>query len=207
MAGVEDLVQQYLLHPDVVCKNPSASHFETSIQVFVRRQFTVPDSIAPPAPETLGQAATGDGAQQCGTLENILERLNVLRTKLCENNNRITDSGQAEESKDVFNRYNTVDRPPERRPRPHDSGRSYKHRQRYAVKTRSQMRKHDPPMTMKQHQLKPWKSPPESPLIPSTSASPPKLKPKKQQRNLATMSKKDLIDAMQWDHSTRTLNI
>ncbi|KAF9109770.1 hypothetical protein BGW39_004974, partial [Mortierella sp. 14UC] len=120
-----------------------------------------------------------------------------------------TDAGQAEEpkdAKDVFNRYSTVDRPPEHRPRPHDSGKPFKHRERFAIKTRSQLKKHDPPETMKQYTLKPWKSPPESPLDLSTNASPSKAKSKKQW-NVATMDKKDLVDAMQWDHPLRTLNI
>ncbi|KAF8923405.1 hypothetical protein BGZ47_004781, partial [Haplosporangium gracile] len=87
---------------------------------------------------------------------------------------------QAEERLHVFNRYCTVDRPPERRPPPHDSGRQYKHRHRYAIKTRSQLKRHDPPETMMQYQLKPWKLQPESPLDPSINTSPPKATYKQQ---------------------------
>ncbi|KAG0272323.1 hypothetical protein BGZ96_005382, partial [Linnemannia gamsii] len=204
-ADVEKLVQQYLLHPDVVCKKPSATHFQAPIKVFVHRQLTAPDSTMPPqSPDQ--EAATQDGAQQCGSLKHVLERLEVLRMKLRENKTGTTDSDQGEKPKDVFNRYSTVDRPPERRPRPHDSGRPFKHRERFAIKTRSQLKKHDRPETMKQHKLKPWKSPPESPLVPSTKISPPKATPKKQ-RNVETMDKKELVKAMQWDHPTRTLNI
>ncbi|KAG9061133.1 hypothetical protein KI688_007763 [Linnemannia hyalina] len=69
------------------------------------------------------------------------------------------------------------------------------------------LKKHDPPETMKQHQLKPWKSPPESPLDPSINTTPPKVTPKKPPREVKTMDKKELVDAMQWDHPTRTLYI
>ncbi|KAF8923369.1 hypothetical protein BGZ47_004799, partial [Haplosporangium gracile] len=55
--------------------------------------------------------------------------------------------------------------------------------------------------------LKPWKSPPEPPLVSSTNTSPPKTTPKNKQRNVATMDKKELVNAMQWDHPTRTLDI
>ncbi|KAG0240551.1 hypothetical protein BG011_003674, partial [Mortierella polycephala] len=117
------------------------------------------------------------------------------------------DAGQAEEPRDVFNRYDTIDRPPECRPRSHGSGRPYKHRQRYAIKTRSQLKKHDPPKTMKPYKLKPWKSPPESPMDPLINTTPPKVTPKKPQREVETMNKKQLVEAMQWDHPTRTLDI
>lgn len=109
---------------------------------------------------------------------------------------------------DVFNGYNTIDRTSERRPPPHDSGRQYKYRQRYAIKTRSQLKKHDPPETLQQYQLKPWKSPPESPLNPSINTLPLKATPKRQQlRDVATMEKRELVNGMQWNHPKRTLDI
>ncbi|KAF9119345.1 hypothetical protein BG015_006370 [Linnemannia schmuckeri] len=78
---VEKLIQQYLVHPDVVCKKPSATHFQASMKVFVHRQFTVPDSTMPP--QTPGQEATAQGsAQQCRTLKDILERLEALHLRL-----------------------------------------------------------------------------------------------------------------------------
>ncbi|KAG0252336.1 hypothetical protein BGZ95_006661 [Linnemannia exigua] len=80
---------------------------------------------------------------------------------------------------------------------------------RFAIKTRSQLKKHAPPEALKQYQLKPWKSPPESPLDTSIDTSPSKAKPKQQRRlrEVATMNKKDLVDEMQWDFPTRTLDI
>ncbi|KAF8924149.1 hypothetical protein BGZ47_004183 [Haplosporangium gracile] len=84
---VEKLVQQYLVHSDVVCKKPSATHFQASMKVFVHRQFTVPDSIMPP--QTLGQGATAQGSvQQCRALKDILGRLEALRLRLRESKNR-----------------------------------------------------------------------------------------------------------------------
>ncbi|KAG0278994.1 hypothetical protein BGZ96_002127, partial [Linnemannia gamsii] len=46
---------------------------------------------------------------------------------------------------DILNRFRTVDRPPEKRPPPHESGRRYKHRPRYAIKTRTRKLEHEPP--------------------------------------------------------------
>ncbi|KAF9079164.1 hypothetical protein BGX23_004873, partial [Mortierella sp. AD031] len=175
---VQKLIQQYLVHPNVVCKNPSAMHFQPATKVFVHRMFSTPDSTM--APQTLGQESTSkDGAQQCRTLGDIFERLEALRLQLRESKKSTNDAGQAEEPRDVFNRYDTVDHPPGCRSRSHGSGRPYKYRQRYAIKTRSQLKKHDPPETMKQHQLKPWKSPPESPLDLSINTISPKIASKK----------------------------
>ncbi|KAF9323508.1 hypothetical protein BGZ91_003538 [Linnemannia elongata] len=105
----------------------------------------------------------------------------------------------------VFNRYNTVDRPPEQRPRPHKSGRNFKYRQRYAIKTRIHLQEHEAPESMKQYKLKPWKSPLESPLDPSSNKNEPRPLPKV--RDVTNMVKKDLVDAMAWDHPTRTLEL
>ncbi|KAG0276633.1 hypothetical protein BGZ95_007277 [Linnemannia exigua] len=80
MAGVEDLVQQDLVHP-VVCNNPSASHFETSIKVFVRKQFTVPDSIAPPPPETLDSGRCPTTSPNTYFCANLVEPLTLAKQR------------------------------------------------------------------------------------------------------------------------------
>ncbi|KAF9536026.1 hypothetical protein EC957_000816, partial [Mortierella hygrophila] len=108
---------------------------------------------------------------------------------------------------DVFNRYATVDRPPDQRPPPHSSGRRYKHRQRYAIKTRSQVVKHEPPEAMKQNQWKPYKSAPDSPLEPQSAVSSSKPKSPKRLPSAEGMDKKDLVNAMARDHPMRTLDI
>ncbi|KAG0245514.1 hypothetical protein BG011_002768, partial [Mortierella polycephala] len=80
---VQKLIQQYLVHSDVVCKNPSATHFQAATKVFVHRTFTAPDSTIPL--HTPGQEATAqDSAQQCGAVKDIFERLEVLRLQLRE---------------------------------------------------------------------------------------------------------------------------
>lgn len=87
VADVQKLIQQYLVHSDVVCKNPSATHFQAATNVFVHRTFTAPDSTIPL--HTPGQEATAqDGAQQCGTVKDIFERLEALRLKLNESKKR-----------------------------------------------------------------------------------------------------------------------
>ncbi|KAF9397496.1 hypothetical protein BGZ94_006279, partial [Podila epigama] len=80
---VQKLIQQYLVHPDVVCKNPSATHFLAATKVFVHRTFTAPDSTMPP--QTPGQEATAQDAPQCETLKDVFERLEALRLQLREN--------------------------------------------------------------------------------------------------------------------------
>jgi hypothetical protein len=56
-----------------------------------------------------------------------------------------------------FIRYSTVDRPPSQLPQPHASGQQYKHRERYAVKTRSRLISHEKPDVFKQYVWKPPK--------------------------------------------------
>jgi hypothetical protein len=54
---------------------------------------------------------------------------------------------------------------------------------------------------MKQYQLKPWKAPPDSPLDPSSN----KNRPLPKVQVVTDMDKKKLVNAMVWDHPTRTL--
>lgn len=105
-----------------------------------------------------------------------------------------------------FNRYDTIDRAPVLSPPPHTSGRKYKYRQRYAIKTRSRMVKHEPPDVLKQFVWKPWTKIPESPEEP-ISPPKPEAKSKKRVRNLDDMEKRNLVKELQWEHPTRVLNV
>ncbi|KAF9324069.1 hypothetical protein BG006_000898 [Podila minutissima] len=69
----------------------------------------------------------------------------------------------AKEERYKFNRYSIVDRAPALSPPTNNSGRKYKYRERYAIKTRSRMIEHEPPDVMKQYTWKPWVAPPQSP--------------------------------------------
>ncbi|KAF9079548.1 hypothetical protein BGX23_003773, partial [Mortierella sp. AD031] len=155
----EIMVQRYLAHGDVTCKNPCKSHFDAALRVFVHWEFSLPDPDAPP------QAPS----QESAVLENVLRRLDHLRLQLRESQKSAFVVGQTEQRLDVFNRYSTVDRLPDGRPLLHTSGKKYKYRQRYSIKTRSRLKVHDPPDSMKQHEWKPWTTQPESPLDPSAS--------------------------------------
>ncbi|KAF9898551.1 hypothetical protein EC991_010943, partial [Linnemannia zychae] len=166
--------------------------FDAALKIFVRQEFSTGPTPSP-------QGFNHNGSQ------GIAQRLKDLRSELRAKRSLVGD--QTKEQLPVFNRYWTVDQPPERRPNPHDSGRQYKYRQRYSIKTRSQLKKHDPPESMKQYQLKPWKSPPESPLDKSTKITPRKIAPKRAQQDVEAMDKKELVEAMQWDHPIRTLDI
>lgn len=105
-----------------------------------------------------------------------------------------------------FNRYNTVDCAPALSPPPHESGRKYKYRQRYAIKTRSRMIVHEPPDMLKQYVWKPWTKPPESPREPASPPKP-KVRSKKSPPILDHMEKKGLVNELQWQHPTRVLDI
>ena len=138
----------------------------------------------------------------------VIERINFILTfVLCLWFFCSLPSGQLERRTDVLNRYATVDRPPDQRPPPHSSGRKYKHRQRYAIKTRSQTLKHEPPEAMKQHQWKPWKSFPDSPLEPQAAIYPSIPKPPPRLPSAEGMDKKDMVNALARDHPMRTLDI
>ncbi|KAF9079385.1 hypothetical protein BGX23_004214, partial [Mortierella sp. AD031] len=68
------MVQSYLAHGDVACKNPCMSHFDAALRVFVLWKFSLPDLDAPP------QAPS----QESAALENVLERLDHVRLQLRE---------------------------------------------------------------------------------------------------------------------------
>jgi len=107
------------------------------------------------------------------------------------------------------NRYSTVDRPPDQCPHPHDSGRKYMYRKRFSFKTRSRLKEHEPPDAMKKYQWKPWKKAPDCPLDRTTYVpqNKNKTKPTKPPPPAKDMDKAALLNAMQWEHPTRTLNI
>jgi hypothetical protein len=110
---------------------------------------------------------------------------------------------------DIPNRFRIVDRPPEKRPPPHKSGRRYKHRPRYAIKTRSRKLEHEPPEGFKKYKLKPWKqreTPPDDNT--ATSATSKKSQKPYNPRPVTNLIKKqDHISAMDFDHPIRVLNL
>lgn len=90
---VEKLVEKYLAHSEVVSKNPSATHFEAAIRVFVHRRANAPaDHISATQPEPSQPANQGvttqEAAQQSAELKSILDRLQAVRLRLKENNKR-----------------------------------------------------------------------------------------------------------------------
>ncbi|KAF9119275.1 hypothetical protein BGW39_000423, partial [Mortierella sp. 14UC] len=185
------------------------AHFEAAVRVFARRKFTAPADQTPnaqlePSDPASQNAATEDEAQQPTDLQSILSRLQALQIRAKENRNS-SYTVQEKEPLVVSNRNDTVDCLPEQRPRQHESGRKYKYRQRFAVKTRSHLQKHEPPEPLKQYQLKPCKSPPDSPLDCVNSTTQPRTQPKV--RDVTHVDKKNLVEAMAWDHPTGTLEL
>lgn len=138
---------------------------------------------------------------------------------------RSTPVGQEREQErgNGFIRYSTVDHAPNQSPPPHSSGRPYRYRERYAIKTRSRLIQHEKPSIFKQYVWKPPKEKTDSPQEqsastdtstdagPNTSTLPPKKKrkttPKKPQPAANTMTKAELVKAMQSEHPLRTLDV
>ncbi|KAG0329520.1 hypothetical protein BG000_012074, partial [Podila horticola] len=205
LADVGTMVQAYLAYPEVARKFPSRTHFNPSLKIFVQHEFTLQD------PSTHQEMPKQDKSLKPETLENVLQRLEDLRLRLStKEDGSITF--QAKERPQKYNRYNTVDQVPAESPPLHSSGRKYKYRQRYAIKTRSRIISHEPPAppdTLKQYASKAWKAPPESPQESTTSSSQqkPKTVKKKRLQPVHGMTKKELVSELQWEHPTRTLDV
>ncbi|KAG9060891.1 hypothetical protein KI688_007847 [Linnemannia hyalina] len=201
---------QSVLSQRPIRRSPNKTYIDSELQtikaIFAGRQFKVAVATTPSQPSD-HTSSTNCSIQKSSDLAALLERLRVLRQRLNENKKSLV-ADQLVQQTDVFNRYATVDRPPDQRPPPpHSSGRRYKHRQRYAIKTRSQVVKHEPPEAMKQNQWKPYKSAPDSPLEPQSAVSSSKPKSPKRLPSAEGMDKKDLVNAMARDHPMRTLDI
>ncbi|GJJ78542.1 hypothetical protein EMPS_10901 [Entomortierella parvispora] len=223
---VRTMVNAYMDHEDVVCKQSSAAHFDSALKVFSLQEFTLP------TPAVLLQLPCENGgvhqADASLTHESVLQRRKNLHLRLSEVEveSRLTSSNLVREGPPAFNRYSTVDRAPLEPPPPHASGRKYKYRQRYAIKTRSRMTEHDPPRLMKQHKWIPWTAPPASPW--ELEVKPPSQKPKTPDPPLASkasgasgvpdtpkpppkpiseMEKFELVNRLEREHPTRTLSV
>ena len=68
------------------------------------------------------------------------------------------------------------------------------------------MIEHEPPDILKQFIHKPWTTPPESPEEPPSPPKP-KAKPKKDPPSLRHMEKNELVNELEWQHPTRTLDV
>lgn len=140
-------VRQYLAHEKVVIKKPDPDRFEPALKVFCRRELTIP--VPPAAPHGLDANAR---------LQELLRRLARIRDVMHDRRQQTAFvATMSEGTVDIPNRFRIVDRPPEKRPPRHKSGRRYKHRPRYAIKARTRKLEHEPPEGFKKYKLKPWK--------------------------------------------------
>ncbi len=88
------MVQKYLGHPEVFNKNALNNHFEPALRVFVHRTPGDLLPILPPqvpavsqeavAPDFAHEPSIQDVAQRHMTLEDVVERLQLLRKRLRE---------------------------------------------------------------------------------------------------------------------------
>ncbi|KAF8950293.1 hypothetical protein BGZ52_003017 [Haplosporangium bisporale] len=207
-ASVEEQVRAYLGHPTVSSKHSTKGLFDSAIRIFTTQQYTTAT-----LPHIQGPI---------NELREMTQRLANIRLHL-KISQQISRSvpGSKQEQTTSFIRYSTIDRPPSQKPPPHASGRQYKYRERYAIKTRSRLISHKKPDIFKQHVWKPPKENTESTNNPCSTTStstnvsatnpPPKKKqkstPKKDQPAVDDMTKIQLVRAMQSEHPLRTLDI
>lgn len=87
VATVKAMITRYLAHPEVVRKNPAATHFEAAVSVFAGRKCKVLAATAPSQPSDHA-SSTQCANQESFDLAASLERLGVLRQRLNENKKR-----------------------------------------------------------------------------------------------------------------------
>jgi hypothetical protein len=87
VANVKAMVKRYLAHPEVVRRDPAATHFEAAVRVFAGRQFKVLVAATPSQPSDHA-SSTKCSTRKSPDLATLLERLRVLRQRLNENKKR-----------------------------------------------------------------------------------------------------------------------
>lgn len=73
------MVQSYLAHENVVLKNPSSSHFDPALKIFVRQEFTI---------QIHQEDRTEDTTRTRVCLEDLLTRLKLLKDMMTARNER-----------------------------------------------------------------------------------------------------------------------
>ncbi|KAK3821217.1 MAG: hypothetical protein J3Q66DRAFT_148948 [Benniella sp.] len=204
---VLEVIKNYLGHGEVVIKNNANEHFEASTRVFVHRNQTKQPIVC--------QAST----QGPVTYSELAARLNALRERLkaskesrSSTEDSSSQSAQFSPVLESFDIYRTIDRPPEHWPPCHSSGRRFKYRTRYSLKTRSRGIQHPPPDTMKRYSWKEWREKTESPTdcLSATNHTQQTKETENTERKVPKLvdeNKKDLLYAFRWEHPMRPLNI
>ncbi|GJJ77592.1 hypothetical protein EMPS_09951 [Entomortierella parvispora] len=202
---VNELIRAYLTHPEVIIKDPGNSYFDSALKVFARQEFTFWDQTLLPQAcyeDTMNQPRSSPSLTEItARLRSLQSQLKTVRSEGSSSNLPVAHTGDIEYK---FNRYNTVDSQPAISPSPHASGRKYKYRQRYAIKTRSRIIEHDPPDVLKQYTLKPWTEPPPRPVLPTTTKSSESVT--KDPPNFRTMDKMRLVKELQRQHPLRVMD-
>ncbi|KAF9921950.1 hypothetical protein FBU30_007995 [Linnemannia zychae] len=250
--SVKDLIHAYLEHTTISSKHPTKDLFDSALRIFSFQQYTpsIESHIQDPVDELreITQRLSAVRLQlkrkrkmsrydahceKCFWPYVLLinEYINIFVTDPYHSRSASSDQARKGERGNIFIRYSTVDRAPDRLPPPHSSGRPYKYRERYSIKTRSRLIQHEQPDIFKQYT---WRAPRENSkstissnnvtsAVTNTEASsststcfdatnpPPKMKPKsvrkKDQLTPDQMTKIQLIRAMQWEHPLRTLDV
>ncbi|KAF9939392.1 hypothetical protein BGZ65_010641 [Modicella reniformis] len=83
----------------------------------------------------------------------------------------------------------------------------YKYRKRFSFKTRTRSLKHPPPDTMQQYKPKAWKGKIDNPPDRVSTTKTEQTRVSTPKKSVDEMDKKDLVNAMQREHPTRTLEV
>ncbi|KAI8348805.1 hypothetical protein B0O80DRAFT_462328 [Mortierella sp. GBAus27b] len=197
MQGDEkDIVRQYLAHPQVKRKIDqdggcwTEDVYANAIKVFVTMQQSVVSEsvLPPPASDSSLKDTTLSFTALTGRMKNFM-----LAFK--ENARKRT----VDESSRSINPFDTVDK--------QNPANAHSYRPRYSYKVRYEPSSEQPePAVSLQYTMKPWKDPPEKPAS-STTPKRPVAAIKAQISGEDRFERKEMLDALSFEHPTVTLDL
>ncbi|KAI8345226.1 hypothetical protein B0O80DRAFT_474871 [Mortierella sp. GBAus27b] len=191
-----DIVRQYLAHPQVKRKIDqdggcwTEDVYANAIKVFVTmQQSVVSESVLPPP--------ASDSSLKDTTLSftALTERMKNFMLAFKENARKRT----VDESSRSINPFDTVDK--------QNPANAHSYRPRYSYKVRYEPSSEQPePAVSLQYTMKPWKNPPEKPAS-STTPKHPVAAIKAQISGEDRFERKEMMDALFFEHPTVTLDL
>ncbi|KAI8358797.1 hypothetical protein B0O80DRAFT_441461 [Mortierella sp. GBAus27b] len=192
----KDIVRQYLAHPQVKRKIDqdggcwTEDVYANAIKVFVTmQQSVVSESVLPPP--------ASDSSLKDTTLSftALTERMKNFMLAFKENARKRA----VDESSRSINPFDTVDK--------QNPANAHSYRPRYSYKVRYEPSSEQPePAVSLQYTMKPWKDPPEKPAS-STTPKRPVAAIKAQISGEDRFERKEMLDALSFEHPTVTLDL
>ncbi|KAI8345425.1 hypothetical protein B0O80DRAFT_473459 [Mortierella sp. GBAus27b] len=194
--SVKDIVRQYLAHPQVKRKIDqdggcwTEDVYANAIKVFVTMQQSVVSEsvLPPPASDSSLKDTTLSFTALTGRMKNFMLAFKEDARK------RTVD-----ESSRSINPFDTVDK--------QNPANAHSYRPRYSYKVRYEPSREQPePAVSLQYTMKPWKDPPEKPAS-STTPKRPVAAIKAQISGEDRFERKEMMDALFFEHPTVTLDL